>query len=600
MCGIAGIISLKKGQSLDGACKGKLEHMLTRIRERGPDGLGKGTEDDYTIGNVRLKIVGHDQGRQPIKEDGYCFVFNGEIYNYEELLKGIGISNVYSDTLAAYQLLRASSIDILAAFNGMFSFCYVTPEEIYLARDRFGKKPLFYTIHDDMLYFASEMKAFLDIIDFNIVLSENYMSLETEIAEKTIFDNIFQLEAGCYLKIDRKTKRIMKKRYYTSAPQVKDGRSEKQLIEELRFLVTDAIKLRVDTDKEFAVYASGGIDSSIIALVSQPKYIFSFLPNSKLVSSEDRYVDALASEMKQTQLIKVSSNQDDFLEHFIDMVYINEGPSTTLGAFAQYFLAREAKNHSVKITLSGIGADEFFNGYIRHAIATVPHSRFNAALFNAYEALIKKSEAVGGAIPPEIVYGNLLNRNNTENKMLRLELKKFFIQHTSPLTAISVADSHFTLPALLHTDDYLNMAFGIESRSPFMDYRLVEFALALPEKYKIHINTKTNEIYTKYLLREAFKDILPKKIYNRKDKIGLTSNIAELLREKMRYVFIASQKLLQTTFPNHSYFSARNDSLGQYSRWEYQICQLAITYLLFTRRYSKKEVYEYFISQAKN
>ncbi len=97
------------------------------------------------------------------------------------------------------------------------------------------------------------------------------------------------------------------------------------------------------------------------------------------------------------------------------------------------------------------------------------------------------------------------------------------------------------------------MAFGIESRSPFMDYRLVEFALSLPENYKINIHKKTKEISTKYLLRKAFKDILPKQIYNRKDKVGLTSNVAELLREQMRYVFLISHRLLQTAFPHHPY-----------------------------------------------
>ncbi len=595
MCGIAGIISLKRDeQKTNIERKSRLSHMLNSIRDRGPDDFGVDEGVGYAVGSVRLKIVGHEQGKQPVKEGRSVIVFNGEIYNYEDLCKRNSIKNVYSDTYLLFRLLEKNSIDILPELNGMFAFCYITADSIYLTRDRFGKKPLFYTVRNDTLYFSSEMKSFLDIIDFNMELSETYMSLETEIQEKTIFKSIFQIEAGAYLKIDRKTKQIKKIQHYNITPQDHGSKSEKQLIEELRHLVTDAVRLRTDTDKPYAVYASGGIDSSIVALLAKPKYIFSFLPKSKLTSKEEQYIDILASEMKQSQIIKVSSKESSFLKDFIDMVYINEGPTTTLGAFAQYCLAREVKNNSIRIALSGIGADEFFNGYVRHAVATLNASHFDSSLFKEYGTLVEKSKVLKMTTSPDVAYGNLINRSTIDNEAHKPMLSTLFTKFKSPLTAISVADARLTLPPLLHADDYLNMAFSIESRSPFMDYRIVEFALGLPEMKKIHIDNNTNEIYTKYLLRKTFKDILPEQIYQRKDKVGLTSNVLDLLRENMRYVFEVSYEILSTAFPDHSYLITPKDLLRQYSRWEYQICQLAITYLLFTKRYSKEEVYEYY------
>ena len=595
MCGISGIISLDKNNTLTYIHTRQLDDMLRQIKSRGPDGSGIDTEADYAIGNVRLKIVGHKQGSQPVKNGKNVFVFNGEIYNYKELCKTHDIKDVRSDTYLFFLLLTSNSIDILSQINGMFAFCYVTEDQIFLARDRFGKKPLFYTIQDGLLYFASEMKAFLNIMDFNIKLSDTYMMFETEIADKTIFDNIHQIEAGHYLQIDRETKKIIKKQYYEIPTKTYKEKSEKQLVEELRFLVTDATNIRTDTNKALTVYASGGLDSSIVALITKPEKIFTFLPKSSHVSDEEDYIDILISKMKQTQLIKVEGDRFSFLSHFIDMVYKNEGPTTTFASLAQYYLAKEVNKNSIKIALSGIGADEFFNGYVRHAIATLPIDYIIKSQFKEYQSLIKKSKIfTDKKVSPLIMYSRLLNRSNLSNDNCKKLISEYFHKYDSSLQAISITDSLTTLPPLLRTDDYMNMAFSIESRSPFMDYRLVEFALKLPQHFKINIKKKYGIIYTKYLLRMAFKDLVPKPILDRRDKIGFTSNIPDLLRGSMSHVFKTSLFILQTAFPKHPYFRASKDELGQFSRWEYQICQLAITYLLFTKRYSREEVYKYY------
>lgn len=595
MCGIAGIISLSERKSLSNTVnKQQIHGMLSRINKRGPDESGIVLCEDYTIGNVRLKIVGGDQGKQPMGNDDHCLVFNGEIYNYKSLLKQIDETEIVSDTATLFLYLTKFSMDSLPLLNGIFAFCYVTSDEIYLVRDRFGEKPLFYTIHDNKLYFSSEMKSFLNIIDFNLDVSETYMSLETEIADKTIFKNIFQVKAGNYIKINRKTKSMITVKYYNPEPKQQINKTEKNLLEELRYLVEDAIILRKDPNMTLATYCSGGIDSSIIAKVLKPDYIFSYIPNSKLVIDEQSYVDILGASIKNSKLIKVRSNNDNFLKEFIDMIYVNDGPTTTFGAYAQYVTAKEANKYAIRIAYTGMGADEFFNGYVRHAIATVPSDYFKQPLFASYSPLIKRSGLLQSDQSPAIAYSNMIYRNNQISFDAKNLLSNYFLKYSTSLSAISMTDSSFILPPLLHIDDHINMSFSIESRGPYMDYRVIEFALGIPDDLKININKKTNQVFTKYLLRKAFKDMLPNEIYSRKDKMGLISNVPDLLRGEMNYIFSVSYNILKSAFPYHPYLTTFNDLSGQFSRWEYQICQLAITYLLFTKMYTKEEVTAYY------
>lgn len=593
MCGIAGVLSLKN-DLLQEESVSSVKRMLSNIRHRGPDEEGIASDKDYIIGNARLNIVGGNYGKQPVHNLSSILVYNGEIYNYALLAKTNGITNKGSDTLALSELLSSRSIDILTELNGMFAFCYVTKKSIFLIRDRLGIKPLFYTFLNDSLYFASEMKAFLDIIDFKIHISDTFASLETETDGKTIFENIYQVEPGTYLKIDRDSKKIQKIRYY-SLPRSIKSRAEKSLKEELRYLITDAVQLRIDTKKSLAAYVSGGIDSSIIALLSKPDYLFTYLPNSSLSVDEEKYADLLSAYLPESQLIKIKAKQENFLKNFIHMVFINEGPTTTFASYSQFVLSQEVKKTNVRIALSGIGADEFYNGYIRHAIAILESKFYTDTVFHTYDILLQKSGALHFvSLPKKEIYMNLLSRSTPLDEKARSNFLRLTDSYPSLLAAISATDSQYTLPPLLHIDDHINMAFHIESRSPFLDYRVVEFGMSLPEHYKIHSNHTTNSVQTKYLLREAFKDILPSKIYNRKEKIGFTSNVADLLRINMKFLVDISINILQSAFPDNRYFYRYNDSLGKFSRWEYQIVQLAITYLLFTKRNSEKDVYRYF------
>jgi len=594
MCGIAGILSLKKYTFERNSSTKDLKSMLAKISHRGPDESGTAEGDDFAIGNVRLNIIGKELGKQPSRNQGTVLVYNGEIYNYSKLAISNKIKNNGSDTFVLSKLLNARSMDILTELNGMFAFCYITKDSIYLVRDQLGIKPLFYTFLNNSLYFSSEMKSFLGITDLEINVSKTFVSLETEIGEKTIFKNIFQIQPGTYIKIDRKSKKVKKIKYY-SLPKNTNNLPYETLKDQLRYLITDAVDIRTKTNEKFAAYVSGGIDSSIVALLSKPNYLFTYLPDSSNSINEENYADLLSASLPSSKLIKIRSKQDMFLKNFIHMIYINDGPTTSFASYSQFVLSQKLNKANIRIALSGIGADEFYNGYVRHAIAALEPKFYKDTIFHSYEMLLQKSGVLHhSALPKSEIYMNLLSRNSPLDNETRSSFLMMTKSYPNLLSAFSAADSKYTLPPLLHIDDHINMAFSIESRSPFLDHRVVEFGISLPDNYKIFCDPTKNKIITKHLLREAFKDILPARIYSRKEKIGFTSNVVDLLQINMKFMVEVSLNILRFAFPDNRYFYSNDDNLGKFSRWEYQIVQLAITYLLFTKKYSEEEIFEYF------
>lgn len=589
MCGIAGIINLKF-DDVDLKQRNRVEIMLDQMRHRGPDEIGMITKDQYSIGATRLKIVGGDMGKQPLLTGSNSLVFNGEIYNYKSLAKDYLNNNfdLSSDSNILFQILSKYGMDKLSYLNGMFSFCYIDKENIYLVRDRFGKKPLYYTIKNNQLFFASEAKAFIGLVDFKLQLPKFYNYLETPLDGETIFKDIYEVKSSTYLVIDRKNMTLSTHQYCSMFNIQEERGSEKKLKEKLRWLIEDSIKLRTETHLPCGVFVSGGIDSSILALLVKPQFLLTHLPKTSSIESEDLYADIIASKLPTSTYLKITSLKEDFLKQLIQTVYLNGGPTTTLAAPSQYSLSLALSNEDVRLAFSGIGIDEFFNGYVRHAISLIPREYFGNQIFDNYHGLINK---IGKSSQKWSVYANLLNRSFKNNTEFTELIKKVFnkTECYSNSSIVSICDAFFTLPPLLHTDDHLNMAFGIESRAPFLDYRLVNFALGLPANMKTKIDKK-GKVYLKYLLRETFKDILPREIYSRKDKIGFSSNANDLLRNDFSFLVSNSKSILEKYLPEIDLIKNQDDSFQPYARWEYQVVQIAITYLLYCRKYSPKDV----------
>lgn len=307
MCGIAGIISLRPRKSKSKEQSGIVKMMLDRLWHRGPDETNILVENQYSVGTARLKIVGENASKQPFYNKKSSLVFNGEIYNYKILAKEYLDNNIdlSSDSNVLFQFLNRYGLSKLNSLNGMFGFCYIDEENIYLARDRFGKKPLYYTIKNNCLLFASEVKAFIGLVNFEFDLPKFYRYLETSLEGETIFKNIFEIKPSTYMVINRKNMNISTYQYYSIFDVKEEKGSEKYLKEKLKWLVEDSIKLRTDTNRSYGVFISGGIDSSIIALLTKPQFLLTYLPQSSLIDKEDLYANIIASKLPKSTYIKI-------------------------------------------------------------------------------------------------------------------------------------------------------------------------------------------------------------------------------------------------------------------------------------------------------
>lgn len=442
MCGIAGVISLNSNHSefRHSHQSARVLSMLSSIRHRGPDEIGTYVFSNACLGNVRLKIVGEEAGRQPIVKEPRGLVFNGEIYNYRSLAKQYCPGTIVdSDTEVLFAALSQDGPQALKLLNGVFSFCFVDDKTIYLGRDRFGEKPLYYTIVDKELLFASEIKALIPSVRCKLQLPDFYAALETPVHKETVFKNIFQVDPGTYIKIDRTTKKYITSRYYHYKVEPFAGDLHDQ-VQEVRRLALDAISLRVPPNLPYGVYISGGIDSSVVALASKPSALLTYLPGHSAVPSEEHYADMVAARLPNSRYVKTTSPKKDILLDVIRTIYSNDGPTTTLAAYSQYVLSESVHRQGLRVMLSGMGVDEFFNGYIRHAIGYLQPDLLPEKLRTDFKGLV----ALGTARAPKDkaqTYAHLINRSGEKAEVLDTKVKAIFDSARDPVAAISLVDT---------------------------------------------------------------------------------------------------------------------------------------------------------------
>lgn len=537
MCGIAGVIAFKSS-NIDSKVVSKMTDI---IKHRGPDSEGIYSNNDATVlfGHRRLSILDlSDSGRQPMEFSDFVITYNGEIYNYIELrneLEAFGISfKTQTDTeviLAAYKYWGNSCVD---RFNGMWAFAIYdkTNGTVFCSRDRFGIKPFYYTMFNGDFYFASEIKCFTILpnwisrlnqsraFDF---LNSGYLSH----TEETLFQNVYELRGGFNYVLNIRTKEFNKYRYYDPSvfQSEKTFLESKEKIKLFRDLMTDSIRIALRSDVKVGSALSGGLDSStIVAVVNnilkeqgkenlQDCISACYLNNEKNID-ESKYIDSL-SEYSSLSVHKVFPSWEKFIKDLDSMVWYQDEPIPTMSIFAQYCVFEEAKKHNLKVMLDGQGADEILAGYESFYKPYFINSLFK----NPFKAIISfLNYTIKHRQYPFRVIGKLFN-SKLENRIFIDE----FLSLVSPFnrphdTSISLASNNhmtgFALHSLLRFEDRNSMAFSIESRVPFLDYRVVNMCLSLNDEFKI------NKGVRKFILREAFKDILPKSIYARFDKLG--------------------------------------------------------------------------------
>ena len=520
MCGITGIIN-RSGQPVD-------EQELLRARDlarhRGPDGAGHWLFKNVGLGHRRLSIIGlGGKGKQPMKFGHVVVVHNGEIYNYLELREELSKHGYTFQSDTDTEVLAAAYYhwgqDCVQRFTGMWAFAIYDKkkEVLFCSRDRFGVKPFYFTEIGSKFCFASEIKQFTAIKGWQARMNEPRCRewLHTGQYDRTVetlFDGVFQLQAGHNLTFDPGNNRFETNQYYDLREQInpRPGLSFENAKTRFRELFYDAVRLQLRSEVKIGLTLSGGLDSSSLAAAMAEQMAgnsnglesFSACFHQKGFN-EEPFVDAV---VKKLELVphKVTPCVDDLLDKWAAVTWHLEEPLPNLGDLTHYLVFEAARRRGVKVNLCGQGADEILAGY--------------DAFYLAFWKGLLRSRPLKTFL--EVIYFVQQHPATVKKRLLRQvkgkEVTPF--QKVSPLTPLQNTSLLFietsVLPYILHSEDRLSMAHSIESRVPFLDHRLVEFCLSLPDDFKIKNGIR------KRVMREAMRPGLPPAVYRRYDKIG--------------------------------------------------------------------------------
>lgn len=550
MCGICGIFEYQKHDSN----LLTVQNMMRIMKHRGPDDEGTFYDDHFTLGFVRLSIIDLSiSGHQPMvsRDQRYVMAFNGEIYNYIELRSELTSKGYNFFTNTDSEVLLTSYIEwgesCLERFNGMWAFViYDTIEKsVFGARDRFGIKPFYYLQTKDRFVFASDVNS-IQMTHRDQVSTDNQSVFDylvfnrTDLTTDTFYNEIKKLPHGTKFSIDQSGFKI--KQWYNLRDRISEGVSS---VGEYRELLIDSIRLRMRSDVPIGVCLSGGLDSSSIVSIllnnlgHKGLSTFSAVYNKGEIGDESKFINLYKySPLCMHKVTPTAQSLFDDTEKFIATI---AEPISSTSPYAQYKVMELAKNNVV-VTLDGQGADEalagyhYFYGYLFKEYFT--QMKFKSFLSESYQYLSKHHSLLGLQtmfyffLPP-IVQARL---RSDISQYINPEFSKAYISTnrvTSTLyNASTLNDSlinHFEykLEHLLKWEDRNSMNFSLEARVPFLDYRLVEYTLSL----------KTDSIikngYTKHILRQAMKGILPEEIRTRKDKVGFDTPQDEWFRQSI-------------------------------------------------------------------
>jgi asparagine synthase (glutamine-hydrolysing) len=538
------------------------EDSIEQIRSTLPDiSFADFHNFNLVFGHRRLSIIDlSKRGHCPMSdENGKVWItYNGEIYNYIELrqeLESFGFKfRTQSDTEVIIRAYQKWGEEAFTRFNGMWAFGLwdSVNGKLILSRDRFGVKPLYYMICKDYFAFSSEIKPLIYLRDeFTIneakipffLLYGNRLN-----SEETYIDNIHSLRPSHYLVYNWGNLNI--KRYYSAAVRKNDDRSEQQLGEELLNLFIDSVKLRFRSDVPVGTCLSGGFDSSSIAAISHlisPRKLNTFSAVwSQKECDESRYIDIVNTAFGCTAN-KIEPPAEEFEETFDKISYYQEIPTEGPGLYPQWYVMKKA-NGVVKVLLDGQGGDEVFGGYFSTGFylkSLIADGNYGAALSNWKLALKYLSErgihSFASSLFPHLynkaVRGFLSDRHRMLNDSIlsKLNKEKLYLDTAPPEIFDNYLNNlsyhyvtNLTVPALLHYEDRSSMAHSIESRVPFLDYRLVEFGLNLPARFLSEKNG------TRPLYRRVFEKYLPAQITARKDKLGYPTPFAKWTRTSLK------------------------------------------------------------------
>lgn len=560
MCGFVGFIGTEKKK------KTIIKNMADKIVHRGPDGEGYYTDKKIALGHRRLSIIDISRGKQPMfnEDKTLVVVFNGEIYNYQELKQELSNHHfkTNSDTEVLLHGYEEWNTDILSKLRGMFSFVIWDKknETLFGARDPFGIKPFYYYQKEKTFLFGSEIKSFFAHPAFEKKLNESllpaYLSFSFTPTTETFFEGVNRLDAGHYL-FYQKEKLTIKRYYHLTFQETKDSFEEST--NKIASVMENSVRAHQISDVEVGSFLSSGIDSSYLVSLAKPNKTYTVgydIPKYDEIS----YAKDLANRLKiKNKSKKITAKE--YLKAIPKIMYYMDEPSSDPATVALYFVSKLASK-DVKVVLSGEGADEFFGGYnyyrqfvdvgwynkipftIRHAIACFCKLLPEVKGINFF---IRRGEKLENTyIGVNRVFGKkerkkVLNLpiTLTEEEITAPVYKEF--QKETDIVKMQAIDIHFWLMKdILQKADRMTMANSLEGRVPFIDKEVFEVASHLPFAYKV---SKEN---TKLALREAAKKVIPNESYKKK-KLGFPVPIRDWMREDLFYKEIKETFLKEST-----------------------------------------------------
>ncbi|MFN8972298.1 MAG: asparagine synthase (glutamine-hydrolyzing) [Alphaproteobacteria bacterium] len=542
MCGIAGIIE-KNALQVD---ETRLKAMTDQVAHRGPDGEGFALLGTVGFGHRRLAILDlSPEGAQPMSygDSGLTIIHNGEIYNYLELreaLKALGYQfHTQTDTeviLAAYLVWGE---DCVTRFNGMWAFAIHDAKRqlVFCSRDRFGVKPFYYYENDERFVFGSEIRQILPFcraIRAHREALENFIiTAANELGDNTFFEGVKRLPASHSLVYDLTTHQHRLTRYYTlTRPAKVSDASREEATDALFALLVDAVKLRLRSDVKVGTCLSGGLDSSSVATIaaslSRKGAFAAITAVSEQESNNEAGYAALVASAAGLDWYQITPSYEDFVASLPEIVRVQEEPFISASIVMQYWVMKTARTSGIPVLLDGQGGDELLLGYERYYATAILRMLKKRGLWTTLREL-RQIQHNNSKMHPLNIFKYLLGAASShirygyycwQHRYLRHSPKrpphlKALARAVTDVRALQTLDVTSTsLPSLLRFEDKNSMAHGIETRLPFLDYRLVEFALTLPVDYKIHKG------WSKWLLRQAMVGNMPDSIVWRKNKIG--------------------------------------------------------------------------------
>ena len=559
MCGIVGIIN-KDGRAVEPVI---LERMAETIHHRGPDEDGIFIDNTVGFFHKRLSIIDLTTGKQPMTFENFTIVFNGEIYNYVELRNQLITSGhsfrTTSDTEVILHMYAEYGDEFVNQLNGMFAFLIYDKQKntIYIARDHFGIKPLYWYHDDHFIAFGSEIKALLAHPGIKAEADTDnlyeYLTFQFIMGDSTLFSGINKILPGHYQTINLANFDVRSVKYWEPNFKLDQYHTEEYFIVELKNILEETISQQLRSDVPVGTYLSGGLDSSLVTIMTgkilnKPIKSFSGAFREGPEFNELEYA-RIAANAAGAELLEVFPTEQQFIDLMPKLIYHLDEPVAGPGLFPQFIVSQLASQH-VKVILGGQGGDEIFGGYTRYIVAYLEQALKgaiyetneeaehivslesilpNLPTLKQYVPMMKSFWKNGAFEPMDRRYFHLINRMGTTSEFFHKDFMskscngkifdKFSVYFNNPQTQSYYNKmTHFdmlgSLPGLLQVEDRVSMAASIESRVPLLDRRIVDLVSTMPAGMKF----KGGEM--KYLLKKTIKDIMPPEILHRKDKMG--------------------------------------------------------------------------------